>query len=95
MKQARRDFSRPQLTLHDPAPKSTTLDVAAAATRASDMVREKGTLSAAGLAAATGVSLAIAAEQLLEAEKRALVARDDTVGRGLVFYPNLFLSASA
>ena len=72
---------------------STSLDLDAAAARAAEMVREKGTLTSAGLASETGVPLTVAAEQLLEAERKALIARDDTVEMGLVFYPNLFLSA--
>jgi ESCRT-II complex subunit VPS36 len=49
-----------------------------------------GSLSAEQLAQELGISVVLAKERLLAAEKAGKACRDDTI-EGLRFYPNLFM----
>lgn len=60
-------------------------------TSALDMVSEKGSLTAEEFAKLVGISVLLAKERLLMAEKIGHLCRDDSV-EGLRFYPNLFLT---
>nr|CAG4641028.1 EOG090X09MN [Eulimnadia texana] len=55
------------------------------------MLEERSYLTAEDLARDLGISVILARERLLSAERAALACRDDTT-QGLVFYPNLFLT---
>ncbi|XP_063005313.1 vacuolar protein-sorting-associated protein 36 isoform X2 [Melospiza melodia melodia] len=58
-----------------------------------EMVSEKGSLTADEFAKLVGMSVLLAKERLLLAEKMGHLCRDDSV-EGLRFYPNLFLTQS-
>ncbi|XP_043927600.1 vacuolar protein-sorting-associated protein 36 isoform X2 [Protopterus annectens] len=60
-------------------------------TSALDSVSEKGSLTAEEFAKLVGISVLLAKERLLMAEKIGRLCRDDSV-EGLRFYPNLFLT---
>jgi len=55
------------------------------------LLKEKKTLTAEELSQLINISVLLARERLISAEKCGLACRDDTV-RGLLFYPNLFIS---
>lgn len=55
------------------------------------MVAECGSMSPLRLAQREDISVTLAREQLLGAERLGRLCRDNTVG-GLVFYPNRFLT---
>nr|CAG4644950.1 EOG090X09MN [Leptodora kindtii] len=55
------------------------------------LLEDKRQLTAVELAQILGVSILLARERLLSAERAKLACRDDTI-EGLVFYPNLFLN---
>ncbi|EMP28024.1 Vacuolar protein-sorting-associated protein 36 [Chelonia mydas] len=58
-----------------------------------DTVSEKGSLTAEEFAKLVGMSVLLAKERLLLAEKMGHLCRDDSV-EGLRFYPNLFMTQS-
>lgn len=58
-----------------------------------ETVSEKGSLTADEFAKLVGMSVLLAKERLLLAEKMGHLCRDDSV-EGLRFYPNLFLTQS-
>jgi len=62
---------------------------AAVGKQISDLIRLDGPQSAFDLAKNKNISIALATEQLLTAEKLGIVCRDETYG-GLVFYLNFF-----
>lgn len=53
-------------------------------------VEDSGSLSAEELSQNLGISLTLAKERLLTAEKNGKCCRDDSI-EGLRFYPNMFL----
>ncbi|CAG5120941.1 unnamed protein product [Candidula unifasciata] len=61
------------------------------ATKTTNMVLEQGPLTSEQLAQIVGLSVVLAKERLLLAEKNGGVCRDETI-EGLRFYPNLFLT---
>lgn len=56
-----------------------------------DQVEDYGSLSAEELSQKLGISVTLAKERLLVAEKFGKTCRDDSI-EGLRFYPNLFLT---
>jgi len=69
----------------------TSFDDTQTAQRIATLVKEKGPLTPFLLAKYTNISIALAKEQLLTAEGRELLCRDDSV-EGLCFYLNFFLN---
>ncbi|KAG5885904.1 hypothetical protein JTB14_012151 [Gonioctena quinquepunctata] len=69
----------------------SSLDSASVAEATSILVEDKGSLSSEELAQSLGISLTLAKERLLTAEKFGKCCRDDAI-EGLRFYPNYFLT---
>ncbi|CAG9856613.1 unnamed protein product [Phyllotreta striolata] len=69
----------------------SSLDSSSIAEATAEMVEEKESLAAEELSQALGISLTLAKERLLTAEKLGKCCRDDSI-QGLRFYPNLFLT---
>ncbi|CAH1159769.1 unnamed protein product [Phaedon cochleariae] len=69
----------------------SSLDSSTVAEATAQLVDEKGSLSSEELSKSLGISLTLAKERLLTAEKFGKCCRDDAI-EGLRFYPNLFLT---
>ncbi|XP_023011934.2 vacuolar protein sorting 36 [Leptinotarsa decemlineata] len=69
----------------------SSLDSESVAEATSILVEDRGSLSAEELSQTLGISLTLAKERLLTAEKFGKCCRDDSI-EGLRFYPNLFLT---